>query len=160
VGQQLAATDVAPAQRSRYTAALDSLSGAMSRRSRGDALTAANGVSRIVTDITAGYPARVPVDVTYMDVAGRDVLYAAREGRWSSATAPVAEIGQRYAAVQKDVTARNPALDRRVTSEIAELRRAVDAGERVRAATLAQALLDDVDRIEQTLDTVPKVPAS
>jgi spore germination protein YaaH len=143
VGQQLAAADVARA--------LDSLSVAITRRSRTDALVAANRVSRAVTDIMAGYSIGVPVDVTYMDVAGRDLLYAAREGRWSTATESMAEMGRRYATVQNDVRARNPALDRRVTSEMASLRRAVTRHERARTTSLAQALLEEVDRIEQAL---------
>jgi hypothetical protein len=111
---------------------------------------AANQVSRIVTGIMADYPMKVPVEVAYMDVAGRDVLYAAQQGRWSSAADPVAEVGRNYAAVQAEVRARNPALDQLVTSEIAHLQVAVASRARDRATSLAQALLEDVDHIEQT----------
>jgi hypothetical protein len=98
----------------------------------------------------ADYPTKVPVEVAYMDVAGRDVLYAAQQGRWGDAADPVGEVGRRYAAVRAEVRARDPSLDRRVTSEIAQLQRAVVSRARDRATSLAEALLEDVDRIEQT----------
>ena len=103
---------------------------AITRRSRADVLTAGNRVSRVVTAIMTDYPTKVPVGVTLMDVAGRDALYASQQGRWADAAKARAELGRNYAAVQVHVRARDPALDR--------------------ATSLAQALLDDVDRIEQT----------
>jgi hypothetical protein len=147
---QLDAAGVPQSNQSAYGRAVDSLQGAINRRSRSDALTAGNHVSRIVSGIMADYTTKVPTEVTYMDVAGRDVLYAAEEGRWIGATGPMAEVGKSYAAVQAHVTARNPALDQRITSEIAQLQGAVDSQARDRATRLAQALLDDVDHIEQT----------
>jgi len=150
VGKKLASAGVARTKRSSYGDALVSLDAAISRRSRADALTAGNRLSRFVTDIMADYPTKVPAEVVYMDVAGRDVLYAAQQGRWSGADDPVGEVGRRYAAVQADVRGRSPALDQRVTSEIAQLQRAVVSRARDRATSLAQALLEAVDRIEQT----------
>jgi hypothetical protein len=150
LGEELDSAGVPQAKQSAYRRAVDSLGAATTRRSRSDALTAGNHVSRIVADIMADYPTKVPVEVVYMDVAGRDVLYAAQQGRWSSVADPVAELGRSYAAVQADVRARNPALDQLVTSEIAQLQHAVASRARDRATSLAQALLEDVDRIEQT----------
>jgi hypothetical protein len=149
-GERLEAAGVPQPKRSAYRRAVDSLGAAITRRNRSDALTAGNHVSRIVTAIMADYPTKVPVQVVYMDVAGRDVLYAAAQGRWNRAAAPVAEVGASYAAVQAHVKARNPALDQQVSSEIGQLQRAVVARERDRATSLAQALLEDVDRIELT----------
>jgi hypothetical protein len=74
---KLASVGVARTKRSSYGDALVSLDAAISRRSRADALTAGNRLSRVVTDIMADYPTKVPAEVVYMDVAGRDVLYAA-----------------------------------------------------------------------------------
>ena len=150
VGEKLASVGVAETKRSAYGNALDSLGAAIARRSRAGALTAGNRVSRVVAGIMADYPTKVPVEVTLMDVAGRDALYAAQQGRWGDAAKATAELGRSYTAVQVHVRARDPALDRRVTAEIARLQRAVASRARNRAASLAQALLEDVDRIEQT----------
>jgi hypothetical protein len=148
VGEQLASAGVAETKRSAYANAVDSLGAAITRRSRAGALTAGNRVSRVVTGIMADYPMKVPVDVTFMDVAGRDALYAAEQGRWGDAANAAMEIGQRYSAVQAHVRARDSALDKRVSTEIVELHRAVDSRARARAERLARALLEDVDRIE------------
>ena len=150
VGESLASVGVAEAKRSAYVNALDSLGAAIARRSQAGALTAGNRVSRVVAGIMADYPTKVPVDVTLMDVAGRDVLYAAQQGRWGDAAKATAELGRSYTAVQVHVRGRDPALDRRVTGEIARLQRAVASRAPDRATSLAQALLEDVDRIEQT----------
>ncbi len=150
VGENLASVGIAETKRSAYGRALDSLGAAITRRSRADALTAGNRVSRVVAGIMSDYPTKVPVDVTLMDVAGRDALYAAQQGRWSSAAKATAELGRSYTAVQVHVRARDPALDQRVTAELARLQRAVSSRARDRATSLSQALLEDVDRIEQT----------
>jgi hypothetical protein len=150
VGEKLASVGVAETKRSSYANALDSLGTAIARRRRASALTAGNRVSRVVAGIMADFPTKVPVDVTLMDVAGRDALYAAQQGRWGEAAKATAELGRSYTAVQVHVRARDPSLDRRVTAEIAQLQRAVAARARDRATSLAQALLEDVDRIEQT----------
>jgi len=149
VGENLASVGVAETKRSAYVSAVDSLGAAIARRSRAGALTAGNRVSRVVAGIMADYPTKVPVEVTLMDVAGRDALYAAQQGRWGDAAKATAELGRSYTAVQVHVRARDPALDQRVTAEIARLQRAVASRARNRATTLAQALLEDVDRIEQ-----------
>jgi hypothetical protein len=150
VGANLPSVGVAETKRSAYLNALDSLGAAITRRSRPDALTAGNRVSRVVASIMADYPTKVPVDVTLMDVAGRDALYAAQQGRWSDAAKATAELGRSYTTVQVHVRSRDPVLDRRVTAEIGRLQRAVASRGRDRATSLSQALLEDVDRIEQT----------
>jgi len=98
MGEKLASVGVARTKRSAYGNALVSLDAAITRRDRADALTAGNRLSRVVTDIMADYPTKVPAEVAYMDVAGRDVLYAAEQGRWSCAADPVGEVGRRYAS--------------------------------------------------------------
>jgi hypothetical protein len=150
VGEKLASVGVAETKRSAYGKALDSLGAAITRRSRTDALTAGNRVSRVVADIMADYPTQVPIDVTLMDVSGRDALYAAQQGRWGDASNAAGEIGRSYAAVQLHVRTRDSALDRRVATEIARLQHAAVSRARDQATSLALALLEDVDRIEQT----------
>jgi hypothetical protein len=154
VGDKLASVGIAQTKRSDYGKALDSLAAAITRRNRADALTAGNRVSRVVTGILAGYPMKVPVDVTLMDVAGRDALYAGQQGHWGNAANAAAEVGRSYATVQAHVQARDPALDRQVTAEIAQLHRAVDSQARARVESLARALLENVDRIELTFSGV------
>jgi hypothetical protein len=150
MGDKLTSAGVAQAKRSAYESSLDSLAAAITRRSRADALPAANRVSRVVARIMADYPTKVPVEVTWMDVAGRDALYAAAQGRWSDAANAVAEAARNYAVVQPHVRATDAALDRQVTTELAELQRADRSHAPARVARLAQALLENVDRIEQT----------
>jgi hypothetical protein len=150
LGAKLDSVGVAQTERAAYGGALDSLGAAIARRSRAVALTAGNRVSRVVTGIMAGYPTKVPADVGLMDVAGRDALYAAQQGRWEDAASAAAELGRSYATVQAHVRARDPALDRRVTEEIAQLQRAAASRARNQAVSLARALLEDVDRIELT----------
>jgi hypothetical protein len=149
VGDQLTGADANPPMRTAYRQAVDSLHATITRRSRYDALTAGNRVSRIVTGMMATHPTKVPIAVAYMDVAGRDVLYAVQQDRWKSAAGPVRELAVRYSEVQAGVKASNPALDQRVTEEIAQLQRAVSTRTRRGASSLAQALLENVDRIEQ-----------
>jgi hypothetical protein len=61
-----------------------------------------------------------------------------------------AELARNYTAVQVNVRSRDAALDRRVTAEMARLQRAVASRGRDRAMSLSQALLEDVDSIDQT----------
>ena len=149
VRQKLDSIGIPQTKRTAYGNALDSLGAAITRRSQADALTAGNRVSRVVTGIMAGYPTKVPVDVTMMDVAGRDALYAAQQKRWGDAAHAAGEVERSYAAVQVRVRARNPALDGQVTTEIAQLHHAVDSRAADQAVRLARALLQNVDRIEQ-----------
>ena len=149
VGQKLDSVGVAQSKQTAYGNALDSLGAAVARRSQADGLTAGNRVSWVVTSIMADYPTKVPVEVTLMDVAGRDVLYAAQQGRWADAAKSVREIERSYAAVRVHIHTRNPALNRQVTSEMAQLHHAVDSQAPARLARVARALLESVDRIEQ-----------
>ncbi|MEO6057454.1 MAG: PepSY domain-containing protein [Gemmatimonadales bacterium] len=146
----LAAAGVSETARFEYGRALDALGTGIGGRKRVEALKAGNHVSRIVTGMMAGYHTKIPVEVAYMDVAGRDVLYAAQQGRWESAAESVGDLERRYASVQADVRARELPLDRRVTVEIGQLRSAVAARAGNRTTTLANRLLEDVDRIEGT----------
>lgn len=150
LGDSLHAQGVEASKRSAYGSALDTLHAVVLARSKSFALSAANRVSRIVASMMADYPTKVPVSVTYMDVAGRDVLYAAQQGWWSDASNAALEMERNYAAVQTQLEARDSVLERRVTSEIKQLQDAVGSRSRGGAARLAQALLDDVDLIEQT----------
>jgi hypothetical protein len=150
LADSLAAQGVPGPRRAAFGSALDTLSAVIVARSKAYALAAANRVSRIVTGMMAEYPTKVPSAVTYMDVAGRDALYDVQQSLWSEAAAAALELGRNYAAVEAHVQARDSTLDRRVTSEIQQLQDAVGARSRGGAAKLAQALLDDVDLIEQT----------
>jgi hypothetical protein len=147
---KFASAGVAQDKRSAYGNAVSSLGAAIDRKSQGDALTAGNRVSRIVTGIMADYRTRVPADVAWMDVAGRDALYASQQGRWGDAAGAAAEVSRSYAAVQAHVRGRDAALDRRITGEIASLHHAAASRARDRGTSVARALLEDVDRIEQT----------
>jgi hypothetical protein len=148
-GAKLASAGVPDSERTAYENALVPLGAAITDRSRADALTTGNRISRIVTGIMAAHPGKVPIEVGYMDVAGRDALYAAQQKRWKGAGAAVTELGQRYAAIQSDVRTRSPALDQKVSAEISKLQGAVVLHGSGPATTLAQTLLEDVDSIER-----------
>lgn len=147
---RLATLRSAPGNIGTYASALDSLRSAVSRRSTDAALNAANRISRAVTGMMAGYSATVPIAVAYMDVAGRDALYGATQGRWSEADSAAGELHQRYSTVQAHVQRADTALDRRVSGEIRQLRDAIRARNAGPARALATSLLKDVDEIEKT----------
>jgi hypothetical protein len=153
--EELDATGVSPTRRSALANRLDFLVVALAERSRPKALTAANRVSRVITDIMAAYPTPVPIHVAYMDVGTRDVLYNTEQRHWRRAAVGATELIGLYADVQSHVRTRDPALDGRVVSEIDQLRRAIEAREQAPAATVAKALLDEVDRIEQSYPPPP-----
>jgi len=150
LADRLAAAGVSGTQRSAYGSALDTLNAVVVVKSKDYALVAANRVSRIVTTMMADYASRVPVAVAYMDVAGRDALYGARLDRWSDVSDAALEVGRNYASVEAHVQARDSVLGRRVASEIKQLQDAVSAKSKTGAAGSAEAILNDVDRIEQT----------
>ncbi|HEV7586763.1 MAG TPA: hypothetical protein VGO40_01440, partial [Longimicrobium sp.] len=148
--QKLAALGTAPEKLAPIGDALDSLNAAIARQSRPDALTAANRISRGLNVVMAAYPSKVPIAVAEMDVAGRDALYAAEQGRWDAAAAAVTECRHTYAAVQNHVKGRDPGLDRKISGELGQMEQAVALRDGRRLATLSQALLDDVDKVELT----------
>ncbi len=147
---RIAATGPAQNDLDAYATALDTLRAAVQQQRRNQALTSANRMSRALNGMMEAYPTRVPIDVAYMDVAGRDVIYDAQEGQWSQADSAVSELRQRYSAVKSHVTLADASLDQRITGEISRLQSAVSAHNLGPAKSVATAILDDVDRIEQT----------
>ena len=133
-----------------YDVALDSLISQLSRQDRPASLRAANRLSRAITGIMANYDVTVPVQVGYLDVAGRDVIYAAEAGRWQDASAAAAELRANYAGVGTHVAGKDSTLDRRVRQRLSQLEGAVAAKSAVRVHAIATALLDDVDLVERT----------
>ena len=133
-----------------YETALDSLVARVRRRDRPAALVSANQMSRVLLTITANYDLIVPVQVGYLDVAGRDAIYGAADGRWQGAASAAAELRANYAVVRAHVAQKDPTLDRRMRLRFSELDAAVSAKNGARVRVIATTLLDDVDLIEQT----------
>jgi len=133
-----------------YQVALDSLRSQLARHDQPAALQSANRMSREIVHIMANYDLKIPVQVSYMDVAGRDAKYAAEGGRWEEAVAAVAELRVNYVAVQSHVTSKNPTLDRQVRQQLNELDAAVTERARTRVGAIATALLENVDLVERT----------
>src|ERR1700716_3737080 len=79
-----------------YEEALDSLTAQSQRQEQPASLQSANHMSREVVNIMANYTMTVPVQVGYLDVAGRDAIYAAEAGRWEDAVAAAAELRVNY----------------------------------------------------------------
>jgi len=139
-----------PGKIAGYEVALDSLISQLRRQDRPASLQAANRLSRAIVGLMADYDVTVPVQVGYLDVAGRDVIYAAEAGRWQDASAAARELRANYAAVGTHVAGTNQTLDRRLRQRLSELDQAVAAKNAVRVRAIATALLDDVDLVEQT----------
>ena len=132
-----------------YETALDSLTAQVRRHDRPASLASANEMSRVLLTITADYDLTVPVQVGYLDVAGRDAIYRAEAGRWRDASAAVATLRANYAVVRPHVTDVKPILDRRLRQQLNALEGAVAAKGAARVRAIATALLDDVDLIER-----------
>jgi|SRR5712664_342573 len=133
-----------------YGVTLDSLISQLGRLERLPALESANRLSRAIVGLMAKYDVTVPVQVGYLDVAGRDAIYAAETGRWQDASAATEELRANYAGVGTHVAAKDSTLDRRVRQQLSQLDRAVAAKSAVRVRAIATALLEDVDLVEQT----------
>jgi hypothetical protein len=133
-----------------YEAALDSLIVQTGRRDRPASLESANAMSRALLAITSGYDITVPIQVGYLDVAGRDAIYRAEAGRWQDAAASSAELRANYAAVRAHVAGKDPTLDVRLRQRLNALDGAVSAKNAVRVRVVATGVLDDVDLIERT----------
>lgn len=139
-----------PPKMAGYEVALDSLIVQVKRRDRPASLQSANQMSREVVNIMGNYDLKVPVQVGYLDVAGRDAIYAAETGRWEDAVAAAAELRTNYVVVQTNVASKDPTLDRRVTRRLTELDSAVTARSAARLRAIAAKLLEDVDLVERT----------
>jgi hypothetical protein len=137
-------------QTAGYEVALDSLAAQSKRQDRLASLQSANHMSREIVNLMGNYTVTVPVQVGYLDVAGRDAIYAAEAGRWEDAVAAAAELRVNYFAVQPHVASKDPALDRRVSQLLTELDGAVTARSVARIRATATRVLDDVDIIERT----------
>ena len=133
-----------------YEVALDSLISQLGRQERAPALQSANRLSRAIVGFMAKYDVIVPTQVGYLDVAGRDAIYAAETGRWPDASAAAEELRANYAGVSTHVAGKDSTLDRRVRQQLTQLDRAVAAKSAARVRAIATALLDDVDLVEQT----------
>jgi len=133
-----------------YGVSLDSLISQLGRQERPAALQSANRLSRAIVGFMAKYDVTVPAQVGYLDVAGRDVIYAAETGRWPDASAAAEELHANYTGVGTHVAGKDSTLDRRVRQQLSQLDRAVAAKSAARVRAIATALLGDVDLVEQT----------
>jgi len=133
-----------------YEVSLDSLISQLARQERAPALQSANRLSRAIVGFMAKYNVTVPAQVGYLDVAGRDAIYAAETGRWQDASAAAEELSANYAGVGTHVAGKDSTLDRRVRQRLRQLDRAVAAKSAARVRAIATALLEDVDLVEQT----------
>src|SRR2546427_5965400 len=104
-----------------YGVALDSLISQLSRQNRPASLQSANRLSRAIVGVMANYDVTVPVQVGYLDVAGRDVIYAAETGRWQDASAAAAELHTNYAGVSTHVAGKDRTIDVRLRQRLSEL---------------------------------------
>jgi len=132
-----------------YEVAFDSLTAQLKRQDRLASLQSANHMSREIVNIMGNYTATVPIQVSYLDVAGRDAIYAAEDGRWQDAWAAVTELRANYAIVQARVAGKDSTLDQHVRQELNGLEVAVTAKSVTQARAIATALLDNVDLIER-----------
>jgi hypothetical protein len=132
-----------------YEVAFDSLTAQLKRQDRLASLQSANHMSREIVTIMGNYTATVPIQVSYLDVAGRDAIYAAEGGRWQDASAAVTELRANYAIVQARVAGKDSTLDQHVRQQLNGLEVAVTAKSVTHARAIATALLENVDLIER-----------
>ncbi len=133
----------------KWAADVAALRARIARRDRLRGLEAANALSRVVADASSSYDTRVPAAVSYMDIAGRSVVYAAESGAWSTAASAAAELRSSYDSVRGFVRRRGGALDGQVAAELDRIDRAIDARDAAVASHASSAVLEDVDRIER-----------
>ncbi len=143
-----------------YRSGLDSLMARVARRERLGALEAANGLSRVLAATAQGYSTPVPVSVTLLDVAGRDVIYQSEGGRWSEASGSAGELRSAYAAVRAHVARANASLDGHMRQSLDEIDARISVQDTAGARAAANLLLADVDLIEQTYTSREQVPAA
>jgi len=141
---------IGPPDPDAFSAAIQALEEAIARRDRLAGLMAANRVSRTLLPLLAAGPGRVPVAVSALDVAIRDVEYAAESGNWTAAAAMIDEADSVYAKVREHVAGKSPGLDATVRERIASLRWGLHAHDAHATRPAVDALLEDVDRIEAT----------
>jgi len=132
-----------------YEVAFDSLTAQLKRQDRLASLQSANHMSREIVNIMGNYDLTVPIQVSYLDVAGRDAIYAAEGGRWQDASAAVTELRANYAIVQARVAGKDSTLDQHVRQQLNGLEVAVTAKSVTQARAIATALLENVDLIER-----------
>lgn len=135
---------------SRYGASLDSLGAAIARRASLAAREAANQMSRALVVASANYRTPVPAAVGFLDVAGREVGYAAEAGNWSDAERAVAELQQEYSRVSSHVRGRDPVLADRMEAALSAVGAAVVAKNAPETRRTAVGILEAVDSIEAT----------
>jgi len=106
-----------------YGVSLDALISQLGRQERPAALQSANRLSRAIVGFMAKYEVMLPAQVGYLDVAGRDVIYAAETGRWQDASAAAEELRTNYTGVGTHVAGKDSTLDRRVRQQLSQLDR-------------------------------------
>ena len=85
-----------------------------------------------------------------MDVAGRDLVYAAERGDWATADGALQELKTRYGEVAPHVQSADGALAKRIEQELATLTTTTTAHDAAKSAKTARVLLEEVDAIERT----------
>jgi hypothetical protein len=150
LGDSLKSTVPGAEWHARYMSQVDSLERQITARQAAPALQTANNVSRSVTEAMGHFSPKVPVAVSYMDVAGRDVVYAAERGDWAKASSALAELKARYGEVSSHVQSKDAALAKRIDQELATLTTSTSARDAATSAKTARVLLEEVDAIERT----------
>jgi len=132
------------------SACLGTLADRLESHRRLPAQGSANAVGRALLPLLAAFAPPARVALARLDVAGRDLDYAAERGSWDAARDALKEIRGAYATVQPDVVRQAPDLDATIQRRLSNLAGALDAHQHVRAHSLAGEFLEDVDLIQST----------
>lgn len=133
-----------------FDSALSSLAQGVKSRNRLAADTSANRAAFAAVTMMASYHPRVPVAVGFMDVSARDAMYKAELNDWKGVDHATSELDKHYGSVSGHVRSRNPSLDTSLKSQMEALKRAAKSKNMNQVKTASMAILEQVDRIEQT----------
>jgi hypothetical protein len=150
LSDSLKMTGASAADMTAYDSAVASLAKNVESKNQIGAGLAANEASRAVISMMSAYPVKVPVEVGYMDVDARDVVYRAQGADWSGAEKAVKDLQMNYTKVQSHVAQKNANLDQKIRTEIEQLNSAVTQKNAAAVKDASTKVLDEIDNIEKT----------
>lgn len=143
-------TGAPAAEVSAYDSAVAELAREVQSRDQVGAGLAANSANRAVLSMMSAYQVEVPVEVGYMEVDVRDVVYHAAADQWGEAEKAVEDMKSNYAKVQAHVAQKDSGLDNKIRAEIAQLGTTVAQKNAAATNAAAKKVNDLIDDVEDT----------
>jgi hypothetical protein len=125
---------------------IDDVTQSVTARNRVETMDFANGITRIVADLSAGFHTDVPIDIVMLDYYGRQLELGIATGRLATLTRAAAELRQQWNHIEPTIEQRGHAGEaRRFTDIVVQLEGAQRPAD---FAAPARAELAAVDRLE------------